>query len=60
MEDDSRDSEQVSYQERLIQPLTLCGGCPAQYLVTKSPRTVQGLAPASSPPLIQPDKKLKF
>lgn len=40
MEDDSRDPEQVSCQEQLIQPLTLCGGCPAQYLVTKSSRAI--------------------
>lgn len=58
MEDDSRDPEQVSCQEQLIPPLTLCGGCPAQYLVTKSPRAVQELAPASSLPSIQPDKQL--
>ncbi len=58
MEDDSRDQEQVSCLEQLIQPLTLCGGCPAQYLVTKFPRAVQGLAPISPLPSIQPGKQL--
>jgi len=58
MEDDSRDPEQVSCQEQLIQPLTLCGGCPAQYLVTKSPRAGQKLTPASPLPSIQPGKQL--